>query len=92
MNPNYYRFDDPDNRSDVSLRKDIKTINDANNLLKRKLDISKQDMEEQKKEYQKKIRLLKNAHKFELRSLKEDIKEKMYDIVYLNLIPSFNKI
>ena len=40
----------------------------------------------------KKIRLLKNAHKFELRSLKEDIKEKMYDIVYLNLIPSFNKI
>ena len=76
MNPNYYRFDDPDNRSDVSLRKDIKTINDSNNLLKRKLDICKQDMEEQKKEYQKKIRLLKNAHKFELRSLKEDIEEK----------------
>ena len=49
-------------------------------------------MEEQKKEYQKKIRLLKNTHKFELRNLKEDIKEKMYDIVYLNLIPSFNKI
>ena len=92
MNPNYYRFDDPDNRSDVSLKKDIKTINDANNLLKRKLDMCEKDMEEQKKEYQKKIRLLKNAHKFELRSLKEDIKEKMYDIVYLNLIPSFNKI
>ena len=92
MNPNYYRFDDPDNRSDVSLKKDIKTIKDANNLLKRKLDISKQDMEEQKKEYQKKIRLLKNAHIFELRSLKEDIKEKMYDIAYLNRIPSFNKI
>ena len=92
MNPNYYRFDGQDNGSDVSLRKDIKSINDANNLLKRKLDICKQDMEEQKKEYQKKIGLLKNAHKFELRSLKEDIKEKMYDIVYLNLIPSFNKI
>ena len=92
MNPSYYRFDDPDNRSDVSLKKDIKTINDANNLLKRKLDMCEKDMEEQKKEYQKKIRLLKNTHKFELRNLKEDIKEKMYDIVYLNLIPSFNKI
>ena len=49
MNPNYYRFDDPDNRSDVSLKKDIKTINDANNLLKLKLDIYKQDMVEQGK-------------------------------------------
>ena len=40
----------------------------------------------------KKIRLLKKAHKFELTSLKEDINEKMYDILYLNLILSFNKI
>ena len=36
MNPNLYRFDDPGNRSEVSLKKEIKTINDANNLLKRK--------------------------------------------------------
>ena len=53
MNPNYYRFDDPDNRSDVSLKKDIKTINDANNLLKRKLDICKQDRKNRRKNTKK---------------------------------------
>ena len=79
MNPNLYRFDDPSNRSEVSLKKEIETINDVNNLLKRKLDMREKDIEEQKKEYQK-IKLLKTSHKFKLRCLKEDIKEKMYDI------------
>ena len=53
MNPNLYRFDDPSNRIEVWLKKEIEMINDANNLLKRKLYMCEKDMEEQKKECQK---------------------------------------